>query len=164
MDFDPGLPVDPRTSNGLNSDAFVSWFDMNRTYLGVHTWGDTMSDSCRGISIDSSDSIIITGYFGGSVDFDPSPGIAEITAIDADDIFIVKFDSNTLFEWVRGFGSIWYDDGFDVITDDSDNIFGCGSFYNTVDFDPDIWSQDWHASNGHADAFLLKLLPNGEWQ
>lgn len=163
-DFNPGIPVDSRTTNGTNSDAFASWFDLNMSYIGVNTWGEEWTETCWGITVDGSDNVIFTGSFGGTVDFDPSLGVTELTAADGQDIFVLKLNSTGSFEWARGFGNTLYDEGRDVITDVSGNIFVCGNFGNTVDFNPDIWTQDWYTSNGEVDAFLLKLLPNGEWQ
>ncbi len=163
VDFNPGAPVDSRTTNGINSDAFASWFDLNMSYIGVNTWGEEYSETCWEIAIDNSDNIIFTGSFGGTVDFDPSMGVTELTAADGQDIYVLKLSSTASFEWARGFGNTSNDEGRDVITDVSGNIFVCGSFGNTVDFSPDTWVPEWHTSNGETDAFLLKLLPNGDW-
>ncbi|MFH1514314.1 MAG: hypothetical protein ABIG42_02515 [bacterium] len=164
-DFDPGLGVDNRTAPGGSEDCFMSKFDSSGVYQWVYTWGDIINDSCRTICIDSSDNVIVGGYYSGKVDFDPSlPGIVELTAVAGYDIFFSKFNALDGFQWVRGFGGSWFDDALYVTTDSSDNLYGCGDFSNTVDFNPDPWGLDWHSSAGEYDAFLLKLLPNGEWQ
>jgi hypothetical protein len=161
VDFDPGPGVDNHTSNG-NWDVFLSKFDSNGDLLWARTWGGSVWDWGYSVAIDGSGNALVTGSFGGTVDFDPGPGVDNHTANGNDDAFISKFDSNGDLLWARTWGGSDSVYGNSVAIDGSGNAYVTGEFYNTADFDPGP-GVDNHTSNGFLDVFLSKFDSNGDF-
>jgi hypothetical protein len=73
VDFDTD-PVDefPVLSNGEN-DGFLSKFDPTGNFEWVRTIGESKWERARGVAVDGSGNIIITGYFeSATIDLAPS--------------------------------------------------------------------------------------------
>ena len=160
VDFDPS-GGDPHTSNG-NLDVFLSKFDSSGNFKGVRTWGASDFDRGYGVATDGSGNVYVTGFFQGTVDFDPGGGDIN-TSNGHEDVFLSKFDSSGNFEWARTWGGADRDAGHGVATDGSGNVYVTGYFEGTADFDPD--GGDPHTSNGYDDCFLSKFDSTGnlEW-
>ena len=89
-DFDPGAGVTNLTPSGL-ADLFVAKY----TSAGVYQWafnvGGTGNDFGRGIALDDSCNIYITGDFLVTADFDPGAGTANLTSAGNADFFVAKY-------------------------------------------------------------------------
>jgi len=165
VDFDPGIPIEPHSSNGL-SDIFLSKFDPSGTFLWARTWGGTEWDSGSGVDVDGSGNAHVTGDFQGtSVDFNPDPIADDLHSSNGEfDIFLSKFDSSGTFSWARTWGGIDSDTGNSVAVDESGYSYVAGYYWGaSVDFNPDSVGVDLHSSIGDRDAFLSKFNPDGIW-
>jgi hypothetical protein len=165
VDFYPG-GGDPHTSNG-GADVFLSKFDSLGNFEWARTWGGSAYDEGRGVATNGSGNVYATGYFQGTVDFNPEGGNDQFSN-GAWDVFLSKFDSSGNFEWARTWGGSGLDDGRGVAADGSGNVYITGYFYNyTVDFAPTDppcnEDPDEHTSYGYRDVFLTKHLPDGCW-
>lgn len=90
VDFDPGLvDVDNHTSNG-GSDVYLSKFDDTGDFMWALTWGGTGGDNGNGVDACPFGPIYVTGGFNGTVDFDPGPGVLELTSVGTSDVFLSK--------------------------------------------------------------------------
>jgi len=115
------------------------------------------------IDVDSDNNTIITGYYDGTVDFNPGSGTFNRTSVGGNDCFIVKLDENGSFIWAVSFGGSDADQSFDLAIDSNNGIVVSGRFKNTVDFDPGSGTDN-ETSVGSFDAFVLKLNENGIYQ
>ena len=74
VDFDPGPGQDIHTSAG-GEDVFLSQFNSSGVHQWTKTWGEANSDynwdDGIGVAVDNSGSIITSGVFEGTCDFDP---------------------------------------------------------------------------------------------
>jgi hypothetical protein len=104
----------------------------------------------------------VTGYFSGTVDFDPGSGVDNHISNGNLDIFLSKFDSSGNFLWVRTWGANSADFGYGVAVDGSDNVYVTGNFHDEVDFDPG-GGVDNHLPNGAMDIFLSKFDSSGNF-
>lgn len=95
VDFDPNAGTSSFTSHG-NDDVFVSALDMNGNYLWAKTIGGTDYDQGRGIAVNANEDVYVTGYYNGTVDFDPNSGTVELTSFgNTYDVFILKLSTNS---------------------------------------------------------------------
>ena len=168
VEFNPGSGLTAwHTSNG-ELDAFVSKFDSSGNFEWAHAWGGENYDIGRGVAIDGSGNVYVTGFFEDTVDFDPGGGDPH-TSNGSEDVFLSKFDTSGNFEWARTWGGLptYYgqgDRGYGVAADSFGNVYVTGEFRGgTVDFNPG--GGDPHTSNGGTDALLSKFgsLGNFEW-
>jgi len=159
-DFNPGTDVDNHTSNG-EWDACLSMFDSSGNFQWARTWGGSSWDGALGVTLDGSGNVYATGYFTGTVDFDPGPGI-ENHISNAGDVFLSIFDSSGNFQWARTWGGSGWDNGHGVAVDSLGNVYVTGSYEETVDFDPGP-DEDYHNSNGWGDIFLSSFGSSGNF-
>ena len=160
-DFDPGTGTHNISSNG-SKDIFLVKLDSQGSLVWANATGGLNYDTGHGIALDDSSNIYLTGKFTGSVDFDPDTGSVILPTYGSADIFIQKLDSAGNHIWAHSFGSGNWEQGKDVAVDDSGNVIFVGSFYNTIDFNPDSALTANHSSNGDKDYYVLKLTPAGD--
>lgn len=123
--------------------------------------------------------LYVVGTFAGTADFDPGPGVTQLTSYGYFDIFIQKLDTNGNFIWVRQIGGP-KDDGATIagppyngypnvigmslkITDQGALILA-GTFTDSIDCDPSPISSYWLQSgaNNLTACFIAKLSEDGE--
>ncbi len=93
-DFDPGAGTFNLTPLGVN-DVFISKLDSSGNFALAGQLGN-IGAVCRGNSIcaDINGTMLLTGRFSGTSDFDPGVGIANITSVaGSSDIFIGRYTS-----------------------------------------------------------------------
>ena len=134
-DFDPGPGTDYRSSAG-GSDIYIFKLDANGQLVYARTMGSYDYDVGTAIAVDSAGNVHATGYFSGTVDFDPGVGIQSRTSAGSNDIFVLKLDANGDLIHARTMGGYTNDVGNDIAVDADGNAYATGSFYATVDFDP----------------------------
>ncbi len=156
-DFDPGTGVVNLTALGAIGiyDIYISKLDLNGNYLWVKQIGSTGGDHARGIKVDSS-GIYTTGYFSGTVDFDPGTNTSSfLTSAGSGDLFVSKLDLSGNYIWAKGMGGTGDDRGY-FITTDSNGVYSTGYFNGTADFDPGADSYNL-TSAGSTDIYISKL-------
>ncbi len=170
VDFDPGPGVHNLISfNGGAPDIFVLKLDANGNFIWVKQMGGVSSDYGESIAIDAAGNIYTTGRFmlqgTNPADFDPGPGVYNLTSAGSHDIFISKLDANGNFVWARSMGSTgndYADYGRSIAIDAVGNVYTSGRFQNTVDFDPGAGIYNL-TSAGDDDVFISKLDANGNF-
>lgn len=60
-------------------------------------FGGTGDDVGKAIATDSAGNVYSTGYFSGTVDFDPGAGTFNLTSAGSNDVFISKLTQEFLF-------------------------------------------------------------------
>jgi len=166
VDFDP----DPTgmyflNSNGYN-DIFVTKLDSSGNFVWAKCFGGDGSDASNSIVIDDMGDIYISGYFNDTVDFDPGPGIYNLsTNLYGNDIFINKLDSLGNFIWARSIlginNSAFFNNSLAI--GDKNNLYLIGSFEGTVDFDPDSTGFFNLNSIGESDIYISKYDASGSF-
>jgi len=96
VDFDPGAGISNLISAG-ESDIFISKLDANGNFVWAKRMGGTSSDiASSSIAIDAAGNVYTTGYFSGTVDFDPGAGVSNLISAGESDIFISKLSQYDL--------------------------------------------------------------------
>lgn len=154
-DFDPSANTSNLTSAGLD-DFFISKLDASGNLVWVKQIGSTSYDEAKYITMDASFNLYITGSFNGTVDFDPSVNINNLTSAGGDDVFICKLDASGNFVWAKQLGGTSHDYATSIKVDASNKVYTSGYFQGTGDFDPSINTVNL-VSAGGPDAFIHKV-------
>ena len=162
VDFDPGAGVSNLISVAATYDAFVLKLDVSGNFAWARSVGGNDSDHGFGLSVDASSNVFVTGYFNLTGDFDPGPGISNLTSAGTDDVFILKLNGSGSFQWARAVGGTNVDTGYSITTDAFGNVIVTGSFNQTTDFDPGIPVFNLVSAGGN-DVFVLKLNSSGNF-
>ncbi len=168
VDFDPGPGTHLITSKG--TDAFLISFDLlTGNFNWVRVWGGSKADSSRGLAINGSGNLYVTGHFKSEdADFDPGPGTDLHCTVYLDDAYVSCFDSLGYFQWARTWGGLSGQQGWGVAASDSGRVYVAGKFgghdleFAPVDA-PCFAESDLHSGNGSNDSFLVKFMPDGCW-
>ncbi|MFM9839281.1 MAG: IPT/TIG domain-containing protein [Cyclobacteriaceae bacterium] len=162
-DFDPG----PSTFNlvaGTNPDIFIMKLDASGNFVWAKSMGAIQDDRGLAIALDPSGNVYTTGYFQGTVDFDPGVGTFNLTSLGSFDIFVSKLDAAGNLVWAKAIGSTDGDIGQSIATDAIGNVYVSGFFSGTTDFDPSagVFSIT-PIGPGTDDVFVLKLNTSGNF-
>lgn len=162
VDFDPGAGSVNLTSAG-SEDAFITKIDPSGNLIWAKQVGGIQGDYSFANAVDGTGNVYLTGSFAGTVDFDPGPGVFNLTApgVFIDDIFILKLDPDGNFLWAKRIGAGGLDFGQSIAVGPS-GVVTTGSFEGTVDFDPGPATAFLVAPAGQDEIFILKLSPNGD--
>ncbi|QNL22406.1 T9SS type A sorting domain-containing protein [Hyphobacterium sp. CCMP332] len=161
-DFDPGPGLFILTSVG-GQDIFVQKLDSSGNFLWAKSFGGTSTDEGLSIAVDASGNVYTTGFFRGTADFDPGPGIFNLSSAGDDDIFILKLDASGNFLWAKSIGDFRFDAGNSITVDAAGNVYTTGSFERTVDFDPGPGITNLTSNGNPSDIFVLKLDASGNF-
>lgn len=124
--------------------------------------GGAQFDQAMGVAIDGAGNVITTGYFSGIADFNSSVSDSNITSQGSNDIFVVKNDSAGNFMWAFGLGGALDEFNYSSpVTDAAGNIYICGVYSDTVDFDPSVNGIYKLTAVGQYDGFIAKYNSNG---
>lgn len=115
------------------------------------------------IYADEEGNVYTTGYFNGTIDFDPGPGVNNLVAkSQTDGIFVQKVDIYGNLVWAKSLDGSINGTGFSIAVDNYANVYVAGYFRGIVDFDPgsDTFNLSSTAPSFN-DIFILKLDPEG---
>jgi hypothetical protein len=139
------------TSNGDN-DIFIAKYNTNGSLVWARKLGGgTKSDKGLGISLFGS-SVYVTGKFVSTGNF---AGTTLASAGGAD-IFVAKYTSDGVFQWVRRAGGTGNDEGYAIANDAVGNLYVTGYFSSTAGF-----SGQNLTSKGGTDIFIAKYNSSG---
>ena len=161
VDFDPNAGVLNLTSAG-NADIFVSKLGATGNLVWAKSMGGTSNDFGNSIAVDASGNVYTTGYFGGTVDFDPNAGDLNLTSTGFLDIFVSKLNATGNLVWAKAMGGTTNVVGFGITVDATGNVYITGYFQGIVDFDPSAGISNLTAS-GSTDIFVSKLASTGNF-
>jgi len=154
VDFEPGAGTDLINTNGAD-DFFVQKIINDGTYDWTKTFGSGNNDMAYSVSIDSSFSIYVGGYYTSVIDFDNGIGLASHSTFGMEDYFVLKLDNNGDYIWSVTSGDSKEDYIYDIVTDKSGNLYATGFVEGTMDIDPS--ANNYTVSSQSRDALLLKL-------
>lgn len=150
-------------SAGNTFDFFVALLN---TSDGSAQWvrtggGPVNADKANGVCLSPNGNVTIVGEFRGDAVFDggslssiPDP----FTLQPSVDVFVAGYDPNGNALWLKQGAAEFTDRGIDVVADASNNLYVCGQFSDTIQFD------QVHNNAMYNSVFLLKLDAGGNEQ
>jgi hypothetical protein len=165
-DFNPGAGTANLVAPSGLENTYLLSLDNSGNYrsagaLGVYGF-DSYYEYARSVTTDAAGNVYVAGAFGGTVDFDPGAGTANLTSLSGNDLYFAKYDASGNYVFAKRFGGTSFDELYDVTVDASGNIYLAGYFEGTVDFDPGAGTANL-VSAGAADAFIAKYNASGEY-
>ena len=163
-DFDPGPDVDIHESHGT-LEYFIVKYNRRGDFIWARTWGNGVSDDGElrgGLAADESGNVYSAGWFSGTMDFDPGPGVDEYTATGSKTTYLSKFDTDGNYQWTRVWGGLGNCESRDVCVDNQGHVYVIADFHDTAEFDPGP-GVAWHTSNGSLDVCLSKFDDSGNF-
>ncbi len=165
VDFEPGPGTTALTAvytdvyiSKLSGSGGLTWVkqiqSLNISNLSI-SWS---------IGVDLSGNIYAMGQFMGTIDFDPGPGVFNMTSSmpASYDLFVLKLNSSGDFQWAKQIASFALNQKVGVMPiDGAGNLYVYGCFMGTVDFDPGPGVFNMTASTVSRDPFVLKLSSDG---
>lgn len=94
VDFDPGQGVANITSFD-QADIFILKLDSLGDFVWVAQMGGSGNQYGYSIDTDLSGNVYSTGFFEGTVDFDPSAGVSAVSSMGGWDVYIQKLSQST---------------------------------------------------------------------
>jgi hypothetical protein len=163
VDFDPdSVNTYSLTSAGVN-DIYVLKLSAMGNLLWVRQIGAELQDEAYSICLDKWGNVIVTGFFGSTVDFNSDPAKSfNMSSSGATDAFILKLDNDGRFIWARKFGSIASDNALSVSADNMGNIYSAGNFSKKIDMDPGT-DTSYLTAVDNEDIFISKLDSSGKF-
>ncbi|MEN7548785.1 SBBP repeat-containing protein [Rapidithrix thailandica] len=161
VDFDPGTGIHDLSAKG-SYDIFVQKLDQEGNFVWAISMGESGKDEGNSIALDSDGNVYTTGYFSGTVDFDPGPGTHNLSAKGSGDIFVQKLDQEGNFVWAKSMGGSDSAIGQAIALDSEGNVYTTGYFQGTVDFDPGTGIHNLSAEE-YSDIFVQKLDQEGNF-
>jgi len=159
-DFDPGNENYPLNSQG-NNDIFMMKLDTSGNFVWAKNIGGDMSDFGAEIIVNAGN-VYATGFFDGTLDFDPGEGVYELTSEGDINSFVIKMDTAGDFIWAKNFRGTNDNYSQSIAVDSEGNVFTSGWFYETIDFDPGDGVYEL-TSAGEEDVFISKLTASGDF-
>lgn len=165
-DFDPGTGVYilhetfPSANTGT---MYICKLDKNGNFLWACGTASSIYLSPDAIAADEHENVYIAGGFGDTVDFDPGPGVHDLTASGLNS-FVLKLDSAGSFSWVYHISGSFNERVRDMAIDGNDNLYLTGEFSGTADFDPASSFNNLSADTGCQNPFVLKIDENGHFK
>lgn len=157
VDFDPGPGVFNMIAPSGPSfgDVFILKLDPAGNFVFAKRVGGDNHDWGFAIDVDVAGNIIAAGYYANTVDMDPGPGVYNVFGTPgAANGFVLKLNALGDFIWADVFlsSSMFVKD---MQVDAVGDIYACGYFSGSVDFDPGAGTDSKTAIA--QDAYVMKL-------
>ena len=128
------------------ADGWFGKYDTNGNLVWGHQISNNDWNTPKNVGVDSSNNSYLVGYTTGSLD-GPSAG--------DQDVFIRKYDTSGNLLWGTQFGTDKMDRGYDVVANDSGEVYVVGSTYG------DLAGISNPGATGRPGGFLTKLDASG---
>jgi hypothetical protein len=139
-------------------DIFLAKYDPSGNLLWIKQIGGSTDDIGRGIDVDTSANLYLTGTFTGTVKF----GTTTLTSAGNEDIFLAKYDTSGNLLWVRQAGGAGLDRPKNLFLDSLGNSTISGQFNATATFGSDESGPVTLTSAGQDDIFIARYNTTGK--
>ena len=137
-------------------DAYVVKFSNSGVYQWAQLFGGANSQGANVVTVDNNNNIYTGGYFYGTNEIFFTDTISVTGSTSDQDAFVIKFNSNGVYQWVRKFGSPSLDEMVTCKFDSNDNLYYFTKTFGNpfdVDFSDAV---NVYATAGSGDAVVIK--------
>lgn len=124
------------SSNPFDNDIFLAKFNSSGTHVwskgGTNSFPNAGFESVRGVAVDTSNNIYMTGTFNGLVDFGSGSFLTASNGVN--DIFLAKYNSSGTHQWSKRFGNTNNDYGYAVACAPNGDVVVSGTGISAIDF------------------------------
>lgn len=165
VDFDPGTGYYTLKSAGILNDIFLAKYSTTGNLVWAKSIGSTDNDYCNYMAIDSDGNVYITGYFTGTVDFNPGGAEPAILTANTTDIYFAKYNTDGNYVYAKAVGGPYgMDVSNSIFVDAAKNVYLTGYFYRKAQFDPENIADSISAySETNYDIFYAKYSASGNY-
>lgn len=135
-DFDPSASTHTLTGNG-DWEIFIVKLSSSGNFEWAHSFGEADNDIGYDLAVDADDNVYLTGYYEGTVDWDPGAATNSLSS-SAADMFLLKLDPQGNYSSIVTVTASSNQAGYSVFADQYNGIWVGGEFRNTVDLAGDI--------------------------
>lgn len=153
VDFYSGSGTDVRSSNG-GTDIFLTKLTTDGNYAWTRTVGGTFQDEGRAVVSPGSAGVLVSGMFGGTIDFDPGTG-QDMRSATSLSFFLTSFQADGAYQWTRSIGGGTGSSVASAVAASASAAYITGDFSGNPDFDPGT-PIDSRSPIGANDIFLSK--------
>ena len=101
--------------------------------------------------------------FSGTVNFDPSSGVFNLTSHTYQDAYVCKLSSSGSLVWAKDFGGTSAAGGNGIAVGQDGSVYTTGQFDGTVNFNPGSGTYNLSTPSGQEGAYISKLDTNGNF-
>ena len=134
-DFDPG-PANFSLNSAGDRDGFIVKLSNTGNLQWAKRFGGGLADDVGALALSSYGNLFTAVNFTGTVDFDPGPGVVNLTSNGGFDICLLQLTTNGELISAKRIGGTGPDDARYMVAHSQGDIIFTGTFSNTVDFDP----------------------------
>ncbi len=116
--------------------VILSLNSYSQSPVWVNTIGSNATDEAFSLDKDMIGNIYLSGRFSGTADFDPGPGIFNLTSNGLTDAYVAKYNTNGQLIWAFAIGSTSYDGSTKLKINNAGEVLVTGYYRYNVDFDP----------------------------
>jgi hypothetical protein len=158
LDADPGPGVLWLASNGF-LDFVVAKYAASGALIWAHNFGSAAHDMAYDLGVDLAGNVYVTGYFEGTVDFDPGAGTHYLSP-SGRDIYVLSLDSTGVFRNVIQLNADFSDFATSIGVNHDGSFALTGGLTSALDFDPGSGITVVTSTYPGTDIFLAKYNPS----
>lgn len=163
VDFDPGVGIETRVSNG-NANIFILALDDNGDFLWVKTFGGGYKMTFGGQELDSANNIVVSGGFTDSMTIDIGSTPTTVYSNFDLDVFVLKMDLvSGNITWIKTMGGNGLTTGLDLVLKSNQNILITGMFRDIMDANPDTSASSGLYAPSVLNTFIVELNQHGDF-
>lgn len=161
-DLDPSAGTDVHAPTDF-STFYVTKLNSDGSYAWSFTIGTDSANVVNGVAAGPSGSVLVTGTFSDTLDFDPGQGVLELGEENtSEQAFLARYSADGELVWAHAWPG--RTEGLQVASDSSGGIYLSGSFGgSSKDLDPGSGTDEFDAQHA-ITGFVVKLDAAGEYQ
>lgn len=164
IDLDPGPAVSKRIASPSTSayDVFLVKLDASGSFQWGNTWGNSQMVRGRNVTIDQTGAPYLTGFFEGTLDFDPGSASEQRTAVGGTDAYVLSLSPSGAYQWVNTIGSTLDEWGRSIAIASDGTIYSVGHFRGTASVTDGAGQIQMSLSSPSVATYLQKHSPSGQ--